>query len=78
MSVAAVVHWRSARPSKEEVLALHRFLADFRDRPLPEFWELVRNAASWQIGIYPRGRALRIQEDAERVGLVVQIHEAVV
>jgi len=75
--VAAEIRWRGERASHEELLAMRRFVVEFRDRPMSELYAVVHSAPSWPLGVHPRSYAHHIQDKARQFGLTVEIHEAV-
>ena len=75
--VAAAIRWRGDRASHEEMLAMRRFIAEFRDRPMSELHAALHDAPSWPLGVHSRSYAHHIQDEARQVGLTVEIRETV-
>jgi len=75
--VVIEIRWHGGRASHEELLAMRRFIAEFRDRPMSELYAAVHDAPSWPLGVHPRSYAHHIQDEARRFGLTVEIHETV-
>jgi hypothetical protein len=73
--VRAAICWRDGRPSHSEMLAMRQFIPEFRDRPMHELHTVLNDAPNWPLGEHTRGSARRIQEQARKFGLAIEVHE---
>jgi hypothetical protein len=48
--VRAAVCWRRGRPSHNEMLAMRRFIPEFRDKPMRELHAVLNGAPNWPLG----------------------------
>lgn len=73
LPVRVVAQWLGGSASVAEVAALRQLFPELKDRPAADVFKEAREADSWVITTCRPSEARQLSEQAERVGLVIEV-----